>query len=323
MKTVLSVGMMVCDISLSPVPWNILQIDSASIASPVVSCGGDALNVAVGLAKLGIKVSVSGRVGNDTNGGFIRKTCADYEIDISGLITDQTHKTAVSYVLIDPSGERHFLSNRDIFHELSDKDIPQRAIDQADIVYVGSAMAMQRMNDGGLERLFHRAKAVDKITVMDAAVADAEEPRNWMEALKPAFRYTDVFFPSFEEASAITGKTEITDIVDTFRNSGIKVLGIKLGSKGCCITDFNRVRMIPAVSGIRVVDTCGAGDSFMAGFITAMARGWDLFSSAEFGSCVAALNVQVPGSTGGIPKFDNALAYYHHIFKNKEMRLFK
>ena len=316
MTNILCVGMMVCDVLLRPVPWDILKRDCVNIDTPVISCGGDALNVAMGLAKLGSSVAVCGRVGDDGNGAFIRRACREAGIGAEHLVLDPQCPTAASYALIDPEGERHFLTDMGIFHRLTDADVPDEALDWADIVYVGSAMAFDKMNRGGLERLFRRAKERGKRTAMDAAVTNAPAPADWLECLGPALRYTDVFFPSREEARTITGETECAAVREKFEGLGLQVLGIKLGSEGCYVTDFRREERLPAVPGIRVVDTCGAGDSFMAGFLRGMTQGWDPFRCAAFAGCVAAKNVQAVGGTAGVPTFDNALAYYHTIYPN-------
>jgi sugar/nucleoside kinase (ribokinase family) len=66
--------------------------------------------------------------------------------------------------------------------------------------------------------------------------------------------------------------------------------------------------LVPAFR-TRVVDTTGAGDSFVAGFLTGLLRKWDLRRSASFACAVAALNIQQVGATGGIPTFEQAFAY--------------
>ena len=314
MKRVLCVGMMVCDTLLFPVPADVLERDSVSIQTPVTSCGGDALNVAMALSRLGVETAVCGRVGRDKNGDYIQAACREAKIDTSGITIDLECGTAASYALIDLDGERHFLSDRKIFHRLTDADVPDHLLDWADIVYMGSALAMEQMNAGGLERLFQRAKARGKITVMDAALSDATVPDSWLEQLKPVLTYTDVFFPSREEAQSITGMQELETILECFRGLGLRAFGVKLGADGCVVTDFRRTEHIAAVPDIKVVDTCGAGDSFVAGFLQGMLQGWDVFSCAKLGSCVAALNVQAVGGTGGVPTFDSALAYYHKIY---------
>jgi sugar/nucleoside kinase (ribokinase family) len=105
---VLCVGMMVCDILISPVPCEIMKKDSIKINQPVLASGGDALNVAISLSKLGLKVSIARRVGNDTNGRFLLSECEKNGVDYTNVINDPTCSTATSFALIDTEGERHF-----------------------------------------------------------------------------------------------------------------------------------------------------------------------------------------------------------------------
>ncbi len=189
----LCIGMMVCDTLLSPVPSNILTLGSVRIDKPSVCCGGDALNVAIGLAKLGNSVSVAGRVARDANGKFILNECNKYGIHASGVVYEEECATAASYALIDENGERHFLSEKSIFEKLSGEDISDEAIEEADMIYIGSAMAMRKMDEGGIKDVFLRAHRLGKMTVMDAAYNLEDPERDWLSYLAPAFMETDVF----------------------------------------------------------------------------------------------------------------------------------
>jgi len=313
---ILCVGMIVCDILIFPVPDDILCRDSVAIHRPVISCGGDALNVAMGLSKLGVNVMLAGRIADDANGAFIRKACVDAKIDTRGLINDKTCATATTFALIDAHGERHFLSEKEIFTKLRESDIPQELLEEADIVYFGSVMAMSGMNNGGLAELFRRAKAIGKLTVMDAAIDETKTSLDWMNTLAPVFEQTDIFFPSIDEARLITGKESPKEIADCFRSFNMRAFGIKLGAQGCYVTDYKSTRNIPGITGIPVVDTTGAGDSFMAGFLCGISRGWDVFLSAEFANTVAAQSIGAVGGTIGIPDFQHAMHYYQQWKRN-------
>jgi sugar/nucleoside kinase (ribokinase family) len=311
----LCIGMMVCDTLLSPVPSNILTLGSVRIDKPSVCCGGDALNVAIGLAKLGNSVSVAGRVARDANGKFILNECNKYGIHASGVVYEEECATAASYALIDENGERHFLSEKSIFEKLSGEDISDEAIEEADMIYIGSAMAMRKMDEGGIKDVFLRAHRLGKMTVMDAAYNLEDPERDWLSYLAPAFMETDVFFPSMDEAVKITGQTDPELIAECFKKFPMKAFGIKMGAKGCFVTDFKEKRFIKCPEGLPVVDTTGAGDSFMAGLMTGLARGLDVFSGSEFASCVASKNVGSIGGTAGIPDYEEAFDLYQSFYK--------
>lgn len=112
---VLSFGMMVCDTLLRPVDRDVLSRDCTMIEKPVQACGGDALNTAIGLSRLGIPAVMAGRVGDDLNGRFILDQCRKLGIDVSHVVTDPVYATASSFALIEENGERHFLSDVSIF----------------------------------------------------------------------------------------------------------------------------------------------------------------------------------------------------------------
>lgn len=313
----LCIGMMVCDTLLFPVPSNILSLDSVKIDRPSVCCGGDALNVAIGLAKLGNTVSIAGRIAKDANGEFILNECRKFGVNTSGVVYEKECATAASYVLIDEKGERHFLTEKSIFARLSGSDIDDQAIEEADIVYIGSAMAMREMDEGGIKDVFSRARRLGKMTVMDAAVNLEDPERDWLSFLAPAFMETDVFFPSMDEAVKITGQTEPEKIAECFQEFPMRIFGIKMGAEGCFVTDFREKRFIKCPTGLPVIDTTGAGDSFMAGLMSGWAEGMDPFSSAEFASCVAAKNVGSIGGTAGIPKYEEAFDLYQSFYKRQ------
>ena len=113
----------------------------------------------------------------------------------------------------------------------------------------------------------------------------------------------------------ITGETEPEKIAECFRRFSMKLFGIKMGARGCFVTDFRESRHIPCPKDIPVVDTTGAGDSFHAGLICALSKGWDGFSAAEFASGVAAKNIGAVGGTAGVPNYEEALRFYESCYK--------
>lgn len=299
---VLSVGMMVCDTVLTPVTPSIFQMEKAEIEAPVVTTGGDALNVAVTLAALGMPVSIVGRLGNDKAGMTVLEQIEEKGVDTRYIIWDESCKTSVSYLLLDENGEKHSLSNTRIYHRLCAEDVPDIAIEEADIVFFGSAFQMRQMDYGGTTCLFTRAHQMGKTTALDTAISD--ELDSWENAyvrLKPVLKETDIFLPSYIEASNLTGLKEPEQIAACFQEFGVKICGIKLGGRGCYITDFTREYHLPCFTDFKAVDTTGAGDSFVGGFLWAYLQGWDMKECAEFASAVAAHNVAAKGATGGVP----------------------
>lgn len=312
-------GMLCCDVTLKTVPKNIFLLDHCHINPPVTSTGGDALNVAIGLAKLGCQVSITGRTGNDANGHFIRETLKKYQINQDSVITDDEYPTAVSYVLIDENNERHFVSSNQINEKLSFDDMDTEQIKKADIVYFGSFMQMKNMDRCGIRRLFQKAKSMGKITVLDAAVS--YEKQDWKSLADSILPFTDYFLPSWDEATMISGETELEKAAGFFLNYNPKVLVVKLGKSGCFISDGIRKYLVGSLSAFPAVDTDGAGDSFVAAFICSLTRGYSLLEQAEFSNYVAGLCVGSVGTSAGIPDFKSASENYNrYVYTVKEIQ---
>ncbi len=309
MIQVLCVGLVVCDIPLRPVPDTIFGQDGCSIRQPVPGTGGDALNVAVALARLGAKSGLCGLVGEDANGDFILARLKNENVDVRGMRRHPGVGTAVSYILVEPNGERHFLVYSDMHKELHYDCIPSSLIEEADIVYFGSAMRMAAMDNGGTAALFEKAKALGKTTVLDACAVSGSDRSNWLDVLAPMLSQTDIFLPSFDEAALLTGKTDLPGIRDALSGFGFRILVVKLGARGCYLTDFATETVIPAFAGFERVDATGAGDSFVGGFLRGLLAGWDEKDAAVFANAVAGFNVAKPGATGGVPDFATALRY--------------
>lgn len=306
---VLSAGLAFCDIPLSPVPENILRIDNSIIEPVTMHTGGDALTVSIVLSKLGIRASLAGRIGRDFNGQFIRAELEKNGVDTAWLIEDDSYHTAVSYILIEESGERHFLVNRGANDGLTGRDVPDEAIKGADLVFLGSALAMQKMTDEEIADIFKRAHAYGKITAMDASIATETSAERKLDLIERSLQETDIFIPSYEEAAFFTGRTDVEEMLDIFSGYSLKLLGIKLGHKGCVLTDFKERIWLSAYPDVKVVDTTGAGDCFMAGFLCGYLHGWDLRRIGEFASAVSAHGIAASGASTGIPDFETVLKY--------------
>lgn len=306
---VLSVGLAFCDIPLSPVPENILEIDNSIIEPSIPHTGGDALTVSVVLSKLGMQTSLAGRVGKDVNGQFIRRELIKNGVNTNWLIEDGEYGTAVSYILIEGNGERHFLVNRGANDGLTGKDVPDEAIQDADLVFLGSALSMQKMTDDEIAGIFRRAHERGKTTAMDASIATETGAGRRLDLIEKSLWETDIFIPSYEEASFFTGKTNVEEMLDIFGRYSFKLFGIKLGHKGCVLTDFKERIWLSAYPDVKVVDTTGAGDCFMAGFLCGYLHGWDLRKIGEFASAVSAHGIAASGASTGIPDFETILKY--------------
>ena len=99
-------------------------------------------------------------------------------------------------------------------------------------------------------------------------------------------------FPNLDEAYLLTGTRDASAIARQFLACGVKNAVVKLGAEGCLVKSAAVEAVVPAVPGVRAVDTTGAGDNFAAGFIDALLRGEGLVDCARWGNAVASLCVE-------------------------------
>ena len=236
--SILSVGMAFCDIPLRPCPANIMELDNYQIRKVEMHTGGDALTVAVVLAKMGAEVELNAKVGNDAGGKFVLSELKKNGVCAEAVTVEENYATATSYQLIEENGQRHFLVDSEINKLLKNTDVTDEQIQKADIIFMGSALAMEGMNDQEISALFRRAHKEGKITAMDASVAVTDSESCKMNLLRQTLQHTDIFIPSYEEASYLAQKEKVEDIIEAFRQFPLKVFGIKLGAEGCVLTDF-------------------------------------------------------------------------------------
>lgn len=303
--SILSVGMAFCDIPLRPCPANIMELDNFQIDNVEYHTGGDALTVAVVLAKMGEDVTLIARIGEDVNGIFVKNELEANNVKTDRLILQPGYPTATSYQLIEMNGQRHFIASGRINTLMTNVDVTDEDIEKCDIIFFGSSLAMSAMNDDELSTLFRRAHAAGKITAMDASVSVPDQEEVKMNLLRKTLQETDIFIPSYEEASYLAQKTDVMEIMEAFKDFPLKVFGIKLGEKGCILTeDFKNYITVAPYGDKPVIDTTGAGDCFMGGFLCAYTKGWPLKKCAQFASAVSAHGISALGPSAAVPDYD-------------------
>ena len=323
MGKIVSVGMINCDIPLYKVPNDVKKYEVIQTKPQRFIIGGDAVNVAMTTAKLGLQTVMSGRIGDDPHGHGAIEIMKNAGINTSYIKVSENDVTSTSCLLIYEDGSHSAIYFSSTVDKLSGADVPEEIYEGVDVLYFGSALTFPLMDNGGITEIFSKAKEKGTVTIMDAALRGDELPCSGEKAfdtLKTAFSVTDIFFPSLCEAEFLTGTSNPHDVAEKFKDTGVKLLGIKLGGKGCYVTDFNEEYYFQAYSCFDVVDTVGAGDSFVGGIVYGVTRKWNLVRMIEFASAVAGFNIQKVGATAGVPNavtVENFINKNHLIFEKK------
>lgn len=303
---VVCVGLNVVNFPVFPVDESIFTRDLSPVSPITLLPGGDAANQAIILSRLGLKTALLSRRGNDDFGTIMLDLLRNHgrNIDLSGIVVDKVKATSVCAMMIKPDGQRHFCSHKGCIFDFCIEDIDLSILSRAKVASIGGMYGLPSFDGKGAAAFFKAAKEQDVITVADTK---ADMMGIGLAGILETLAYTDYFFPSFDEASAISGETEPEKIAQVFLNAGAKNVGIKLGSKGCYMRNAQTEFYLPVIPS-KVVDTTGAGDNFMSGFITALLQGWDLRKCCQFGTATAALCVSQVGPTSAVKDFEQVKA---------------
>lgn len=297
---VICVGTAIVDIPLYPVDKFVFDEVSYPIDDISMKIGGDAINEATIITRLGNKVSLMSAVGRDGAGLFIQDFAKQNGIIIDDLKLDETLTTSLNIGLVKEDGERTFITNRNgSLWKMGVDAINIENIKDAKILSLASIFNNPLLDNAALVKIFKQAKQNGMIIC-----ADMVKPRigETLEDIREALGYIDYFFPNYEEASELTGEEGLTKIADAFMAMGVKNVIIKIGKDGCYLKSATTETIVPAFKKDASVniDTIGAGDNFVSGFIAELVNDKPIEECAYFGNAVAAVSIESLGATAGV-----------------------
>lgn len=298
---ILCVGIAVCDVLIKPVSEETLKRDTSRAQFVKLLGGGDAFNAAGNMASLGAKVRLVSGVGRDELGDMLRGSLARQGVE--AYLVEKDEPTSAAAVLIRPDGERSFVSYHGASHQLSEPDIPDAVFEGAGTMYVGSANGLPGLDGEGTARLMRRAKSAGLITALDVT---GEVSREKLEALSNILTHVDIFMPSRREACRLTGIGDPLEAARVFASLGPRTVVVKCGAEGCVALSEGAQYASPGFPA-EVVDTTGAGDAFVSGFLAARERGYALPECLDFANAAGAVCVGRVGASGTLSGFDQLI----------------
>ena len=301
MPDALIIGAAIADIPLSPVGPEVFGAPSTSLERVAMQVGGDAANEAMVLARLGHAPALISLVGRDAPGDWVLNALARAGVDTRCVTRQAGLDTGLNVVLVDSAGERRFITSSAgslrklaLSHILPALDDP--ALSGVRIACLASLFVSFQLPLEDIEALLDALKARGLILCADTTRPKRGET---LREARGALSRLDWFFPNLDEALALTGAREADAAAEALLGCGVKHVVLKLGGRGCLLADGDGRRVVPAVQGVKCVDTTGAGDTFAAAFIAALLEGRAPEECARFANAAASLCVQSVGAAGG------------------------
>lgn len=268
-----------------------------------MTVAGTAAATAMDCSILGLKTRIVTSVGTDDMGDFLVTKMQGYGMDTAMVARDGAEQTSSTILPVRPNGERPALHVRGTAKTFT--LTPEQYSDALDakIIHLGGTGLLWAFDGQPSVDFLKAAKAAGRITTFDLIQANPET----VEKVLPLLPYIDYFVPSIEEAEEMAGTHGPEMTARWFKERGVKNALLTLGGEGVYTDPEDGAPFYLPAHDIAVVDTTGCGDSFTAGIITGLSRGWDLEFCARFASTVAAKVAMGLGSDGKLISFEDTL----------------
>jgi len=258
--------------------------------------GGSAANTAVGLARLGVKTGFIGKVARDREGEMLIRSFIKEGVNTDGIVVSPYGRSGVVIGFVDKTGERALYVDPGVNNSLSLQEIDLDYASQADLLHLSSFVGESSFK---VQKEVVRALSDIPVTI-DPGMIYA---RKGFSELKPLIERCLVFFPNEHEVRILTGKNYVEGS-QILLKKGVKIVAVKLGSRGCYVTDGKEQHIIEPFR-VKVVDSTGAGDAFCAGFIYGLIKNMSLRECGVLGNFVASRTLMKMGARNGLPRRDD------------------
>ncbi|MBI5707996.1 MAG: carbohydrate kinase family protein [Armatimonadetes bacterium] len=305
-------------------PGKLVEVGPATL-----STGGAVSNVGIALHKLGAKVRLVGKVGDDDFGNIVVRILESHGSTLSErMAVVRGERTSYSVVISRPAKDRTFLHFPGANDTFSASDVSDEALEGAGLFHFGYPPIMRRFyEDRGteLERLFRRARAKGLTTSLDLSLPDPNSDAgraDWPSILSRVLPHVQLFVPSVDELafmlreevrSASLNQLETLERLSAWcLGRGASVVVLKCGADGLYLrsgrissencfgpSDLweNRQLLAPCWD-VEVAGTTGAGDTTVAGFLHRLDGG--PVDALALGQLTGACCVQSPDAVSGV-----------------------
>jgi len=280
--------------------------------------GGKGANQAVAVARLGARVALVARIGNDARGDQIMACLATEGVDTTYVVRDIEAQTGVALIQVTEGGEKQILAAPGANRRLTVTDVQQAAA----IIQAAQVLLTQ------LETPL--ASVVTAVRLGHAAgvpvILDPAPPVTLSDDL---LRLVAVIKPNAGEAKALTNlqvhdRNSARQAAQHLLQRGVGAVAVQAGDEGNLLVWGDSEQWLPKVP-VASIDATGAGDAFAAALAVALAEGRTLAEAGLFANAAAALKTTKLGARQCLPwsirlalplrvgRFDNRLCSYRTI----------
>lgn len=281
------------------------------------SIAGAESNVAIALARLGHKVGWFSKLGNDEFGRYIEFMIRGEGVDVSRTINDKDHPTGLLFkeLFEHVNPNVYYYRKNSAASLLKPNNLDKEYIQSAKILHLtGITPAISQSAKETTLEAIKIAKAAGVKVSFDPNIRlklwSLEEAK---ETILDICQQVDILFPGIEESEMLLGTSDTTEILETFHAMGISEIALKLGKKGCMVSDGSKSEYIKGYTVEHIEDSVGAGDGFAAGYLSSRLKGCSMAEAGEYANGVGAMATLVRGDSEGFPTYEQLLAFMGKI----------
>lgn len=248
------------------IDFTMISADGEGYPTMAAHPGGAPANFLAALAKYGKRTALLGKVGTDKFGRLLKDTLEGAGIETRGLVAADDVFTTLAFVTLDASGDREFSFSRkpgaDTCIRFEELDLS--LIDEARAFHFGTLSLTDEPARSTTQQAVAYAKAHGKLITYDPNLRnplwkDLDEAKTQMLW---GLQHADVVKISDEEVEFLFGLNPQDGAAHILKEFGVKLVFVTCGPDGCFFKNAQASGQVPGMSGIRVVDTTGAGDIF-------------------------------------------------------------
>ena len=268
--------------------------------------GGDTSNAAIAAARAGARVAYLSRLGQDHWGDLLMQLWAREGVDTTGIVRDAKAPSGVYFVSHDERGY-HFSYARagSAASRMQPADVRSLwsgLIGRSHWLHLsGISLAISPTACDASFAAMHSAREQGTRIAFDSNLRLSLWPLDRARAcISEAVRLCDLFLPSLDDMTAITGLQQADEVLDWSHAHGAALVVLKLGADGAVVSDGqHRTRIVPVR--VQALDATGAGDCFAGNLLARLCQGDDLLQATRYANAAAALSVQGRGAVGPLP----------------------
>ena len=273
------------------------------------NAGGAPANVAVCVAKLGKRANVITKLGNDAFGNFLSETLMRENVGTDFVFRTDAANTALAFVARDENGERSFSFYRNPSADmlLNEDEVQKIPFEKGDILHFGSVDLCDAPVKKAHIAAIGKARKAGAIISFDPNLRyslwkSADELLDTVRAFLPL---ADLIKVSDEELFDITGIADERKAVTSLFQGEVKIVFVTKGKGGASVYTKETETWQPADTNCKVIDTTGAGDSFIGTILyQLLGRGIEGLTREEFSEMLFRANraaAVVVSREGAIP----------------------